>query len=124
MENVETSLALLKEFKKLDVTLGIDDFGTGYSSLSYLHRFPFDTLKVDQSFVGLMEQERESREIVTNVLSLAHGLGKEAIAEGIETAEQLASLRQLHAEFGQGYFFGKAIPADEATSLLRSRPRW
>ena len=124
MENVETSLDLLKRLKALDVTLGIDDFGTGYSSLSYLHRFPFDTLKVDQSFVGNMETETESREIVTNVLSLAHGLNKEAIAEGIETEGQLKALRDLSAEFGQGYLFARPLTGSDATDLIRSRPHW
>ena len=124
MENVETSMEILTRFKQLQITLGIDDFGTGYSSLSYLHRFPFDTLKVDQSFVGNMETERESAEIVTNVLSLAHGLGKEAVAEGIETPGQLAALRALSAEYGQGYYFAKPLTADDATDLIRSRPRW
>lgn len=124
MENVETSLDLLTQLRTHDITLGIDDFGTGYSSLSYLYRFPFDTLKVDQSFVGSMETERDSLEIVTNVLSLAHNLGKEAIAEGIETPGQLQALRELGAEFGQGYFFARPLPADEAADLLRRNPRW
>ncbi len=124
MENVETSLELLTQLKKLGITLAIDDFGTGYSSLSYLHRFPFDTLKIDRSFVGNMEQESESRGIVTNVLSLAHGLVKETIAEGVETDGQLRALRKLNAEFGQGYFFSRALPAADAADLLSADPHW
>ncbi len=124
MRNVETSMQILERLKSLDIQLGIDDFGTGYSSLSYLHRFPFDVLKVDQSFVGNMEAEAESREIVTNIVSLAHGLNKTVIAEGIETTSQLTALRTLGSEYGQGYLFSRPVPAEEAGKLLEADPRW
>ena len=124
MENVETSMAIMTQLKELEITLGIDDFGTGYSSLSYLHRFPFDVLKVDRSFVGSMEDEDESLQIVTNIVSLAHGLQKEVIAEGIETSSQITALRALESEYGQGYLFSKPVPAGSASELLAGDPRW
>ena len=112
MENTENAIAMLKELRSLGVKLSIDDFGTGYSSLSYLHRFPFDTLKVDRSFVGRMEEQSDNAEIVRTILVLAHNLGMDVVAEGVETEEQLAILRGMNCQCGQGYLFSK--PADAA----------
>jgi EAL domain-containing protein (putative c-di-GMP-specific phosphodiesterase class I) len=94
MDDVESAIAVLKHMKALNVKLGIDDFGTGYSSLSYLSRFPTDTLKVDKSFVGLMELESEGENvaIVRTIVTLAHALGMDVIAEGVETAAQLSRM--------------------------------
>ncbi|MEG3843546.1 EAL domain-containing protein, partial [Microcoleus sp. herbarium14] len=124
MDDVESAIAVLKQMKALNVKLGIDDFGTGYSSLSYLSRFPTDTLKVDKSFVGLMEvgSEGENVAIVRTIVTLAHALGMDVIAEGVETAAQLAKLRAIGCEYGQGYFFAKPLPSDEATTLMASEP--
>lgn len=126
MDDVESAIAVLKHMKALNVKLGIDDFGTGYSSLSYLSRFPTDTLKVDKSFVGRMEvgSEGENVAIVRTIVTLAHALGMDVIAEGVETAAQLAKLRAIGCEYGQGYFFAKPLPSDEATALMASRPQW
>ena len=126
MDDVESAIAVLKQMKGLNVKLGIDDFGTGYSSLSYLSRFPTDTLKVDKSFVGRMETESEGENvaIVRTIVTLAHALGMDVIAEGVETAAQLAKLRAIGCEYGQGYFFAKPLPSDEATVLMSSRPQW
>jgi diguanylate cyclase (GGDEF)-like protein len=126
MDDVESAIAVLKQMKALNVKLGIDDFGTGYSSLSYLSRFPTDTLKVDKSFVGLMEvgSEGENVAIVRTIVALAHALGMDVIAEGVETAAQLAKLRAIGCEYGQGYFFAKPLPSDEATALMASEPQW
>jgi diguanylate cyclase (GGDEF)-like protein/PAS domain S-box-containing protein len=110
MENTENAIAMLKELRALGVKLSIDDFGTGYSSLSYLHRFPFDTLKIDRSFVGRMEVQSDNAEIVRTILVLAHNLGMDVIAEGVETEEQLAILRSMKCKSAQGYLFSK--PAD------------
>lgn len=120
MENIETALDVLHAIRQRGMALSIDDFGTGYSSLSYLHRFPFDTLKVDQSFVVEIEKEPENLEIIRSIVALAHNLGKKVIVEGIETATQLALVRNLGCEFGQGYLFAKPLPADEAEELLGS----
>ncbi len=126
MDDVESAIAVLKQMKALNVKLGIDDFGTGYSSLSYLSRFPTDTLKVDKSFVGRMELESEGENvaIVRTIVALAHALGMDVIAEGVETAAQLAKLRAIGCEYGQGYFFAKPLPSDEATALMASEPQW
>ncbi len=126
MEDVDSVIAVLKEMKSLGVKLGIDDFGTGYSSLSYLSRFPTDTLKVDKSFVGRMELagEGENVAIVRTIITLAHVLGMDVIAEGVETSEQLAKLRSLGCEYGQGYFFSKPLPSEAIEELLHSDPQW
>ncbi|MGL5059107.1 MAG: EAL domain-containing protein, partial [Microcoleus sp.] len=120
MDDVESAIEVLKQMKALKVKLGIDDFGTGYSSLSYLSRFPTDTLKVDKSFVGRMETDSEGENvaIVRTIVTLAHALGMDVIAEGVETAQQLAKLRAIGCEYGQGYFFAKPLPSDEATALM------
>lgn len=126
MGDVERAIAILQTLKLLEVKLSIDDFGTGYSSLSYLHSFPTDTLKVDKSFVGRMEMEEEGTNIaiVKTIITLAHILGMDVIAEGIETKEQLEKLRSLGCEYGQGFFLSKPLPAEKAEALLESNPRY
>ena len=118
MQNVETASAMLKEMKALGVLLAIDDFGTGYSSLSYLSRFPIDTLKVDRSFVSRIGEDKENLEIVRTIITLAHNLKMNVIAEGVETAEQLSQLRDLGCEYGQGYYFSRPVSAEEASHLM------
>jgi EAL domain-containing protein (putative c-di-GMP-specific phosphodiesterase class I) len=122
MDDIESALAMLSQLKALNVQLGIDDFGTGYSSLSYLHRFPSNTLKVDRSFVNRLESGSEYVEIVRAIVTLAHNLGMDVIAEGVETAQQLAVLRELGCEYAQGYFFAKPVPAEAAEAMLASKP--
>lgn len=124
MENMEYALEVLREFEDRAFHLSIDDFGTGYSSLSHLHRFPFHYLKIDQSFVGNMEQKRENMEIVRTIVSLAHSLGKSVIAEGVEEESQLNVLKALGCEYGQGYHFSKPLPHAEAEALLSEAPVW
>jgi diguanylate cyclase (GGDEF)-like protein/PAS domain S-box-containing protein len=118
MDNVETATEMLKKLRALGIKLSIDDFGTGYSSLSYLHRFPIDTLKVDRSFVVNMSEDSENVEIVRTIVSLAQNLGMNVIAEGVETKEQLAALRKLGCENGQGYLFSKPVNAKTAENLI------
>jgi diguanylate cyclase (GGDEF)-like protein len=120
MENAELATTMLKQLSDLDVHLCIDDFGTGYSSLSYLHRFPVDTLKIDRSFVNRIEEKDENVEIVRTIATLARNLGMDVVAEGVETEAQLACLKSLHCEFAQGYFFSRALDADDASELLES----
>lgn len=125
MEDVSGTIEQLVKLKALDLKLSLDDFGTGYSSLSYLHQLPTDTLKVDQSFVGRMEEKSgEDGEIVKTIISLGHQLGMDVIAEGIETAAQLAGLRKLECNYGQGYFFAKPLPAEAATELILADKNW
>ncbi|AFY81958.1 EAL domain-containing protein [Oscillatoria acuminata] len=124
MDEVEVAIEMLSQMKALNLKLGIDDFGTGYSSLSYLHRFPTDTLKVDRSFVMRMVEGDQNSAIVKTIIALAHNLKMDVIAEGVETAEQLAQLRSLGCECGQGYFFAKPLPAEQIEALLKSDPTW
>ena len=101
----------LSEIKKRKIKLSIDDFGTGYSSLSYLRRLPIDNLKIDRSFVDSIYSDSESFEIVKTIITLAHTLGMDAIAEGVETVEQVEQLKALGCEYAQGYLFAKPLPA-------------
>jgi len=124
MEHAESTVALLSQLKTLGVELDIDDFGTGYSSLGYLNRFPVDKLKVDRSFVSGMCVNEECAEIVRTILILASNLGMDVIAEGVETAEQLAQLRALKCKYGQGYFFFKPADGEAAEAMLAAQPHW
>ncbi|MGI9105186.1 MAG: putative bifunctional diguanylate cyclase/phosphodiesterase [Pyrinomonadaceae bacterium] len=118
MENIDTATEMLRQLRALGVQLSIDDFGTGYSSLSYLHRFPIDTLKVDRSFVMRMVDNNENIEIVRTILMLAQNLGMDVVAEGVETKEQLALLRKLGCENGQGYFFSRPVSVGGAEKII------
>ncbi len=118
MGNPEFANMALSRLKELGVKLCIDDFGTGYSSLSYLQAFPIDTLKVDQSFVGRMSREPGNFKIVQAVVALAHSLGLEVVAEGVEEEEQHIMLSELRCESGQGYLFSRPIRGDEVPNLV------
>jgi diguanylate cyclase (GGDEF)-like protein/PAS domain S-box-containing protein len=124
MARTRENALTLQALRDLGVRLMIDDFGTGYSSLASLHTFPLDTLKIDRSFVSRMEFEEEKAEIVRTILTLAGKLGLEAVAEGVETAEELRMLRELECQHGQGYYFSSAIDADSAAAWIQSAPRW
>ena len=124
MENAEAALATLAQLKDRQLRISIDDFGTGYSSLSYLQRLPIDNLKIDQSFVAEMKSAGESLEIVRSIITLAHSLGKQVIAEGVETGEQLALLRSLGCEYGQGFFFSKPLETEAAGKLIADARMW
>ncbi|HVF56641.1 MAG TPA: EAL domain-containing protein, partial [Pyrinomonadaceae bacterium] len=106
------------QLRTLGLQLSIDDFGTGYSSLSYLHRFPISTLKIDRSFVNLMEDNNENAEIVRTIIMLARNLNMDVVAEGVETVGQLTQLRALKCEYAQGYLFSKPLDAASAEKLL------
>jgi EAL domain-containing protein (putative c-di-GMP-specific phosphodiesterase class I) len=124
MERGEKTIELLGWIKAQQVQLSIDDFGTGYSSLSYLHRFPIDALKIDRSFVSLIDAEGKNGEIVKTIITLAHSLGIKAIAEGVETPHQLTHLRNLGCQAAQGYFFSKPVNVDLAESIIATNPQW
>ena len=120
----EMSEDTLSHLKRLGVKLVVDDFGTGYSSLSYLRRFPVDVLKVDRSFVDGLGSDPSDSAIVTAIVTLAHTLGLSAIAEGVETAEQLAELRRLGCDMGQGYLMARPGTGHDIGELLSKRTIW
>ncbi|MBW4617987.1 MAG: EAL domain-containing protein [Cyanosarcina radialis HA8281-LM2] len=123
MVNAEFASQIIEQLKSREIELIVDDFGTGYSSLSYLHRLPIDTLKIDRSFVSRMGKNGENTEILRTIISLARNLGMNAIAEGIETQEQLEQLKSLGCEFGQGFLFSRPVEAKEARKLLATGVR-
>ncbi len=124
MDQPEAAARMLEEVQAMGVKLALDDFGTGYSSLSHLHRFPFDTVKIDRSFVSLMGEEGQDPEFVRVMLALADSLSMDAVAEGIETALQWQVLREFGARYGQGYYFARPLPAEDAERLVLSDKHW
>jgi diguanylate cyclase (GGDEF)-like protein len=118
MDRGEKTIELLSQIKQQKIQLSIDDFGTGYSCLSYLHRFPIDNLKIDRSFVNLINAEGENHQIVKTIITLAHSLGIKAIAEAVETPEQLAQLKKLGCDEAQGYLFAKPLDLQKAESII------
>jgi len=124
IDNDRSAQTILQEFKSRHILVSIDDFGTGYSSLSYLHRFPVDTLKIDRSFISRIGSQEDDGSIVDAIVTLAHQLGMDVIAEGVETDKQLAHLRSIGCEAAQGYFFSKPLNSQLAKQLLESNPQW
>lgn len=118
MERTEENINTLKRLKGLGVQLTIDDFGTGYSSLSYLKRFPIDRIKIDRSFIFNIPGDADDAAITDAVIALAHSLRYKVVAEGVETAEQLAYLRSRRCDEVQGYYLGKPMTVFEITRLL------
>ena len=117
IENSEAVKNLLNEIKQRQIHIALDDFGTGYSSLSYLADFPIDTLKIDRSFVSKIGENKQEA-IVSAMVAMGKAMGMTVVAEGIETEEQLAYLRDLDCDIAQGYLFSKPLPEEEATAYL------
>ncbi|MEM7757221.1 MAG: EAL domain-containing protein [Cyanobacteria bacterium P01_A01_bin.40] len=124
IDNLETVTEIILHLRKQEIQFSIDDFGTGYSSLSYLHRFPVDTIKIDRSFVSQMQADGENSAIVKAIITLAHMLDMDVIAEGIETTSQLAQLKLLQCEYGQGFFFAKPLCRKEAEAFIAKSSKW
>jgi diguanylate cyclase (GGDEF)-like protein len=118
MDDADEAVATIGRLKKLQVKVVIDDFGTGYSSLSYIQRFPFDSLKVDRSFVGNMNEAEQNMEIVRTIIAMAHKLGLEVVAEGVELAEHKSALSDLRCESAQGFYFSRPVPGEELDALV------
>ncbi len=119
MSDVELAVGILKHLKSVGVQLSIDDFGTGYSSLAYLKRFPIDALKIDQSFVRDITNDQDDAAIVASIISLAHNLRLQVIAEGVETNEQIAFLRRQHCDEIQGFYFSPPVSSEAFEAMLR-----
>lgn len=109
---------VLKKLTDLDIRLAMDDFGTGYSSLSYLRRYPFKVLKIDRSFISDMTHDAGDRELVNAAIAMAHGLGIQVVAEGVETDDQRLLLKTLNCDYAQGYLFSKPLPAEDISAQL------
>ena len=124
MQHPEAVAAVLQQLAVQRVQTCLDDFGTGYSSLSHLHQLPIAFLKIDQSFVRRLGADDDALAIVKTIIVLAHQLGRQVIAEGVETAEQLTILHALGCEYGQGYFFAKPLSCADVSSILNSGRRW
>jgi diguanylate cyclase (GGDEF)-like protein len=120
LENSGDNLALLHQLRALGIRIALDDFGTGYSSLSYLRRFPFDKIKIDRSFIRDVDTKRDSAVIVAAVVAIARGLGMTTVAEGVETTQQLATVRDQGCTKVQGYLLSRPCPAGEIPTLIRT----
>jgi EAL domain-containing protein (putative c-di-GMP-specific phosphodiesterase class I) len=118
--DVEASLEILIELRDFGVKIYLDDFGTGYSSLSYLRKFPVDRIKIDRSFVSGAGDDLADPLIINSIITLAHKLNVEVVAEGVETETQRAALAAMECDWAQGFLFSPAVPAKAASSLLRA----
>jgi EAL domain-containing protein (putative c-di-GMP-specific phosphodiesterase class I) len=121
LNDTDETLRLLNELKGLGLRLAIDDFGTGYSSLSYLHKFPFDILKIDRSFVdrfGTGNGSADEMTLTRTIVQLGQGLGVTTVAEGLEHFDQYLALRRLGCDVGQGYYFSRPVPVGLAEKQL------
>jgi EAL domain-containing protein (putative c-di-GMP-specific phosphodiesterase class I) len=120
MDDTSATISVLKRMKALGVKISMDDFGTGYSSLSYLQKFPFDKIKIDQSFIRSMETSADSASIVRAVTALGESLGMTTIAEGVETENQLAQITRDGCKQVQGYLTGRPVPQQQAAALAQA----
>ena len=121
IEDTDAAISILNRLRELGIGLKIDDFGTGYSSLKYLTNLPFDSLKIDRSFLTQMVQDAGSMDVIRTIVDLANGLDMQVIAEGVETREQVRRLRDLGCNYGQGYLYSRPVPEEEAHDLLTGK---
>jgi EAL domain-containing protein (putative c-di-GMP-specific phosphodiesterase class I) len=118
MRDPLAAAATMQELKALGVHLALDDFGTGYSSLNYLRRFPVDSLKIDRSFISDVASDASAAAVATSIVAIANSLGLQVVAEGVETREQLAFLRNCGCDSLQGYYFSRPVPTEEFAVLV------
>ncbi len=124
LENQDGAAMALNRIKQHGVKVSLDDFGTGYSSFSYLHQLPYDTLKIDRSFVSRIGDAGENSEIIHAIIVLAHNLRMDVVAEGVETATQATQLKNMWCEYAQGNYFAKPMEAEAAAALIKATPQW
>jgi len=119
MQEMDSSIKILKQLREMGINIAIDDFGTGYSSLNYLRRFPITTLKIDRSFVRDVLTDVEDAAIVATIIVLSQNMKLKVIVEGVETAEQMAFFSQQECFEMQGYLFSEPVPADQIRVFLQ-----
>jgi len=122
MEDINANIAKLRAIREMGIRTAVDDFGIGYSSLSYIAKLPIHALKIDQSFIGNMTDNPNDMAIVSTIISLAHSLSLQVVAEGVESDEQARFLRLLRCDEGQGYLFSPPVPADRIEAMLIADP--
>jgi EAL domain-containing protein (putative c-di-GMP-specific phosphodiesterase class I) len=118
VSNVEETQITMQKIREMGVKLALDDFGTGYSSLSYLHQFSFDVLKIDKSFISSNRAKSEENIVLEAIINLSKALGIKTTAEGIETLEQLHSMKKLGCHYGQGYYLSRPVEKDVFEGIL------
>lgn len=124
LENRDQATGALERLKRQGVRVSLDDFGTGYSSFSYLHQLPYDTLKIDRSFIARLGEEGDATEIVHAIIVLAHNLRMNVVAEGVETAAQAQQLKSMWCEYAQGFHFARPLEPSAVAELLSGGARW
>jgi EAL domain-containing protein (putative c-di-GMP-specific phosphodiesterase class I) len=124
LDDSELTITIMRNLKRIGVSLSLDDFGTGWSSLSYLRRFPLDRIKIDRSFMRDIASDSVAEAVVQSILNLGSNLGLSCVAEGVETLQQLDYLRQQRCGEIQGFLFSRALPAEECDTLLSSEKPW
>ena len=124
MDNANDGRTLLEALRSRHIQLCIDDFGTGYSSMSYLQQLPLNTLKIDRSFITAMSSEAGNPAIVQAIVTLAHSLELDVIAEGLESVDQMKTLAKMGCEYGQGFYFARPLSAANAEKLVARSPQW
>jgi diguanylate cyclase (GGDEF)-like protein len=124
IENSDLVTTVIQELQKRQIQLCLDDFGTGYSCLSNIHNLSMTTLKMDKFFINLMKENSKNRGLVAMIISIAHTMGISVVAEGIETFEQLAELRSLNCDFGQGFLFSEPLASQSILQLIKAAPQW
>jgi|EP01093_Parvamoeba_rugata_P010975 EAL domain-containing protein (putative c-di-GMP-specific phosphodiesterase class I) len=123
LDNTIETADILRQLDQSGIRLSVDDFGTGYSALSYLKSYPFDTLKIDKSFVQDVMKEREDASLVKAIINMAHSLGLSVIAEGVEEEAQTHFLQQEGCDYSQGYFYSRPMPENEFQEWLKTNHR-
>jgi EAL domain-containing protein (putative c-di-GMP-specific phosphodiesterase class I) len=120
--DIPAAQTTLERIQRMGIQWSLDDFGTGYSSLSYLQKLPIDTLKIDRSFVGRIGHETDGFEMIRAIVTLAHSLGMDVVAEGVETIQQAAGLDSLGCEYAQGFYFSRPVDSATAARLIGAQP--